>query len=115
MDKSGNVEGMIELNASNFDEVISKDVVLVDFYGDNCPSCKGQDMILESVVDEMGDKVKFAKVEAKKYLALAGGRYDIKSLPTTIIFKDGIEVRRFAGMIGEEPLVKELTKALGNK
>ena len=35
MDKSGqsNSEGMIELNASNFDEVISKDVVLVDFYG----------------------------------------------------------------------------------
>ena len=112
MDKDGNVEGMIELTASNFDEVISKDVVLVDFYGENCSSCKGQDMILGSVVEEMGDQVRFAKVEAQKYLSLAGGRYGIRSLPTIIVFKDGIEVQRFAGLIGEEPLIIELKKAL---
>ena len=113
MDKAGNSEGMIELNASNFDEVISKDVVLVDFYGEDCPSCNGQEIILASVFDEMSDKVKFAKIEAKKYLSLAGGKFNIRNLPTTIIFKDGVEVQRFSGLIGEEPLVMELKKALG--
>jgi len=112
MDKSGYSEGMIELSASNFDKVISKDVVLVDFYGSDCSSCKGQDMILESVFEEMAGKVRFAKIEAKKYLTLAGGKYNIRSLPTTIIFKDGVEVIRFPGLIGEAPLVSELKKAL---
>lgn len=113
MDKSGNSDGMIELTASNFDEVISKDVVLVDFYGEDCVSCKGQDLILDSVLEEMSGEVRFAKVEAKKYLSLAGGRYNIKNLPTTIIFKDGVEVQRFSGLIGEEPIITELNKALG--
>jgi len=113
MDKAGDVEGMIELTASNFDDVISKDVVLVDFYGSDCSSCKGQDIIIQSVFEELAGQVRFAKVEAKKYLTLAGGKYNIRTLPTTIIFKDGIEVQRFAGLIGEEPLVTELNKALG--
>jgi len=112
MDRSGNSEGTIELNAGNFEEVISKDVVLVDFYGSDCASCKGQAMILDSVFDEMAGKVRFAKVEAKKYLTLAGGKYNIRSLPTTIIFKDGVEVIRFPGLIGEGPLIAELNKAL---
>ena len=112
MDKSGDVEGMIELTASNFDDVISKDVVLVDFYGNDCSGCKGQDLIIQSVFEELAGQVRFARVEAKKYLTLAGGRFNIRSLPTTIIFKDGVEVQRFAGLIGEEPLITELKKAM---
>jgi len=116
MDKRS--DGIVELTASNFDKTIEDGVVLVDFYGENCPSCNGQDIILDSVFESMSAEVKFAKevkftrIEAKKYLSLAGGRFNIKNLPTTIIFKDGVELKRFAGLIGEEPLIIELNKAL---
>ena len=106
-----NLNGMIELTADNFEDVINKGVVLVDFYGNNCASCRGQELILESVFEKMAGKVRFARIEAKKYLTLAGGKYNIKSLPTIIIFKNGTEKIRFAGLIGEEPLITELNKA----
>ena len=73
----------------NFDSIINEDrPVIVDFHALWCGPCKVQSPILKQVADELGDRVKVIKIDIDQNQAIAG-RFNIKSVPTLMVFKNG--------------------------
>ncbi len=92
---------MQTVNAANFDEEVIKSEmpVLVDFYADWCGPCKFLSPILEEV-ETVTPMVKFVKINTDANMELAV-EFKIRSIPTTILFKDGVELARSVGAIGK--------------
>lgn len=89
-----------------FDEVIQKDKVIVDFYAEWCGPCKMLSPILEKVSEEL--KLDTYKVNVDEVEEVAR-RYGIMSIPTVMIFSKGKEVNKHVGYMEEEEL-KEFVK-----
>lgn len=70
-----------------FDEIIKDGVCLVDFYASWCGPCKMLAPIVEEISDEYAGKVKVCKVDVDNVEVLAY-RYNIRSIPTLLYFKD---------------------------
>jgi thioredoxin 1 len=102
---AGNVK---ELNAENFGATIASGTVLVDFWAPWCGPCKMQGPILDKVAAKVGDKAVIAKVNVDESPALAA-QFGVRSIPTLILFKDGLKVRDFIGVQQETALVEVLT------
>lgn len=88
----------VELTGSTFESTIrDNDIVLVDFWAEWCGPCRVFGPIFERVSDGNPDVV-FGKVDtdAESELAAAAG---IRSIPTLMIFRDGIQVYRDAGAL----------------
>lgn len=95
---------------SNFNAIIKGDVpVLVDFYADWCGPCKMLSPILKEVKDEMGDKVKIVKVDVDKNTELAA-RYQVRGVPTMILFKYGQQLWRQSGVLPRQQLLQILAQ-----
>jgi len=92
----------IELNGSNFDEVIvnSEIPVIVDFWAPWCGPCKMMAPTFTKVASNFPLKALFAKVNTENEQQL-GARFHIRSIPTLVIFKNGIEVQRVSGALDE--------------
>lgn len=72
-----------------FDEIIQQNTpVLVDFYADWCGPCKMQAPILEDVKQRVGASAQIIKIDVDKNPEVAA-RYQIRGVPTLIIFKNG--------------------------
>lgn len=83
--------------------------ILVDFWAAWCGPCKMAGPILEELSEEYKDKLIIAKVDVDANQKSAAS-YDVMSIPTVILFKDGKEVGRqigFAGKNGYEELIKK--------
>ena len=89
-----------------FDEVIKKDKVIVDFYADWCGPCKMLSPILDKVSKELSLDTYKVNVDDVEEVAR---RYGIMSIPTVMIFSKGEEVRKHVGFMEEEEL-KEFVK-----
>jgi thioredoxin 1 len=104
---SGN--NLFEVTDSNFEaEVIQSDTpVLVDFWAEWCAPCRMVAPVLEELAVEFAGKVKIAKlnVDANRETA---AKYDIMSIPTVILFRDGLAAKQVVGALPKESLVKEL-------
>jgi thioredoxin 1 len=102
---------MLELTDANFDtEVIEASKakpVIVDFYATWCGVCKMMAEIFEEVAKETGDKVIFAKVNAEE-APTATDKFEILSLPTFAIFKNGKLEKSISGPQAKEMLVELL-------
>ena len=83
---------MIILKDEKYEDLISKGMVLVDFYADWCGPCKMIGMELEKI----DDKVNIVKVNVDKFEDIARS-YGVMSIPTLILFKDGEIVRKHVG------------------
>ena len=78
----------IILTNQNFEEEIKEGVVLVDFFATWCGPCKMIAPVLSQIAEEYKGKVKVGKVNVDDENALAI-KYQIASIPTLILFKDG--------------------------
>ena len=78
----------ITLNQQNFDEIMSKGVVLVDFWATWCGPCKMMAPNVGEIATEYKGKVTVGKVDVDECQELAT-RFGIMSIPTLIVFKDG--------------------------
>ncbi|ERT68068.1 MULTISPECIES: thioredoxin [Cetobacterium] len=98
---------VLSLNNSNFKgEVIeSKGLVLVDFWADWCGPCKMLAPILEELSGETEAKICKVNVDESGDLA---GDYGIRSIPTMIIFKDGVKVDQIVGLRQKSELLEKL-------
>ncbi len=104
-------ESAMEITNQEFDEVInnSHKLVVVDFFADWCMPCLMLSPIIEELADNMKE-VKFVKINKEDNQELTE-KFDVKSIPCLIIFKDGKEVDRIVGnKTGEEieDKIKEL-------
>ncbi|WP_297597007.1 thioredoxin [uncultured Cetobacterium sp.] len=98
---------VLSLNNSNFkSEVIEKKgIVLVDFWADWCGPCKMLAPVLEELSEETEAKICKVNVDESGDLA---GDYGIRSIPTMIIFKDGVKVDQIVGLRQKSELLEKL-------
>jgi thioredoxin 1 len=90
-----------------FDLVIKTGLVLVDFYADWCGPCKIMGPILDKVSDKYDGKIGFYKLNVDQYQGLAI-EFNVMSIPTTMIFKDGNVVESFVGVKSDALISKML-------
>lgn len=90
---------------SNFSEIIKGETLtLIDFYADWCGPCKTLAPILEETKATLGEKVKIVKIDVDKNQELAS-KYQVRGVPTMILFKNGEQLWRESGVISKDQLV----------
>ena len=91
--------GIIDLNESNFDKVISAETpTLVDFWAEWCGPCKSMHPVFESLSKNYPN-VRFARVNVDNNQNISM-RYSVQSIPTFIMFKSGQIVDKMMGAVG---------------
>ena len=100
----------VELTKENFEEVITgNDMVIVDYWADWCGPCKSFGPIFEKVSEDFPDAV-FAKVDTQNQQEIASW-FQIRSIPTLMIFREKVIVFSQAGALPEGALREVVTKA----
>lgn len=89
-----------------FQEIIQQNkVVVIDFFAEWCGPCKVQTPMLQELKKQMGDSVRVIKIDVDKNRNLAA-TYQIQSVPTLMIFKEGKVKWRKSGVFTAEELKK---------
>jgi len=84
---------------SKFSELLkTQEPVLVDFSAEWCGPCKQLKPILEQLKSKIGDSAKIIKIDVDKNKSLSD-QFQIRSVPTLILFKDGKSVWRQSGVV----------------
>lgn len=91
-----------EITEKEFDEAVSKGTVLVDFWAPWCNSCKMLSKILDSIAIAKPE-VTVLKVNAEQEKSLAQ-RFDVSTLPTMLIYKDGELQNALTGVVARGKL-----------
>ncbi|WP_430927900.1 thioredoxin [Polaribacter marinivivus] len=95
---------------SKFSEIINQEKpVLVDFFAEWCGPCKMMSPILKEVKDVFQDKVSILKIDVDKNQAIAA-KYQVRGVPTLIIYKEGKQVWRQSGVVQKNELVSILNR-----
>ena len=99
-------------SAADFEKEITnhKGYALVDFWATWCPPCRMMAPVLESAEQQLGDKINFVKVDVDEQQLAA--EFDIMSIPTLVVFKDGKPVKRMSGYRPLDTFVEELKSAV---
>jgi thioredoxin len=112
-DKEHTMSHTTNLTDETFDEAIADAAtpILVDFWAVWCGPCRAVAPILESLAQELDGQVRIAKVDVDAHPGLAQ-RYQVRSIPTMILFRDGAPVERLVGVLGRHQLLDTLTPHL---
>lgn len=94
-----------------FDSIINKDAVLVDFSAEWCGPCKMIAPVLDQLSKEYEGKVKIVTVDVDQEQKLAM-RYNVMSIPTLLLFKDGQVLGQVVGFQSKPMLEKFIQRAL---
>ena len=100
-----------ELNDSTFASSVSSGVALVDFWAPWCGPCRMQGPVVDSLAESYGGKAVIAKVNVDE-VENAPARFNVSSIPTLVVMKDGKEVKRFVGVSSASELSAALDAAL---
>ena len=98
---------VIQLTSENFEQEVgeARVPVLVDFWASWCGPCKMMGPVVEQIAEDMGDSARVCKINIDEQPELAS-QYNVMSIPTFILFKDGKEVNRTIGAMPKEELAR---------
>jgi thioredoxin 1 len=102
--------GVLDLTAAAFDTTISSGVTLVDFWAPWCGPCRMQGPILEQIVGAVAGRATIAKVNVDDATDIAA-KYQIRSIPALMVFKDGQVVKSFVGLQRGDVLLQAIEAA----
>ncbi len=106
-------EGIVTLTTNTFDETIasSDTAVVVDFWAEWCGPCKMIAPILSEIAKENVGKITIGKLNVDENPDLAM-RFNVMSIPTLLVFKNGEVAKRLVGAKGKGQLLQELDEFL---
>ena len=81
-------------------------VAVIDFWGATCIPCKAMAPVIEQLADEYSGRCSFGKFKVDGKWKLVGSRYNVMSVPTLLVYKDGRNVNRFTGFSPRSTPVK---------
>lgn len=94
----------------SFENIIKSDTpVLIDFYATWCGPCQVLGPILKEVKHSIGNKASIIKIDVDKNQALAA-KYNVRGVPTMILFKNGNQLWRQSGVLSKEDIIKVITE-----
>lgn len=96
--------------ASEFNQFIGEGVAVVDFFATWCGPCKMLAPVFEEASNELKE-VKFGKIDIDENLEIAR-QFNVTTVPTMIIFKDGKKVDTMVGFMPKEKIIANLKKYL---
>ncbi len=104
---------VLHITEENFDlEVINSELpVLVDFWADWCVPCRIFAPVIEDIVVDLGGKIKIGKLNIDEFPELAK-RFNVSTIPTLILFKNGKVVDRWIGAMSKEQLLEKVNAKL---
>lgn len=100
-------DNTIELTSANFDSKIKQGKWVVDFWAEWCGPCKMLSPVFEESAKEFKGRVSFGKMNIEQEGELAE-KFEVMSIPTVIMFKDGEVVNRITGLMQKEDLLEEI-------
>lgn len=100
---------VIELTEETFEQTIKEATtpIVVDFWAEWCGPCKTIAPILDEIASEHAEKITVAKLNIDEHGPLAL-KYQVQSIPTMLLFKDGEVADRIVGAKPKDKLVEEL-------
>ncbi|HDL07163.1 MAG TPA: thioredoxin [Desulfobacteraceae bacterium] len=104
-------EGVLEIDDNSFDAEVLKagKPVLVDFWAPWCGPCRAIAPIIDELIADFGDKIKFTKCNVDDNPE-SSSKYGIRAIPTLIFFKDGEVAEQITGIVAKTKLVEEINK-----
>ncbi len=100
----------VHLTDTDFATQIKTGLAFVDFWAEWCGPCKMSGPIIDQMADEYVGKILVGKVDVDKFPDLAQ-KYSCLSIPTVILFRDGVEIGRQVGFAGKQGYLDLLKKA----
>lgn len=102
-------ENVVTLSDASFADAVSAEggPVLVDFWAEWCGPCKAISPILDEIADEKVGQVTIAKLNVDEAPNISR-QYEVMSIPTMLIFKDGEQVGKMIGAKSKDAIVAEL-------
>jgi thioredoxin 1 len=107
-------DDIVILSDATFDEAVagSDTPVLVDFWAEWCGPCKMVAPTLAEIADEQRGKLTVAKLNVDDNPDVAR-RFEVMSIPTLLVFKDGQPAKRIVGAKGKGALLQDLAEFIG--
>ncbi|MCZ6778521.1 MAG: thioredoxin [Acidobacteriota bacterium] len=103
-------ENIIVLDEANFDQETSKEMpIVVDFWATWCAPCRLIAPHLEALAKEYEGRVRVGKVDVDQNGSIAT-RFQIRSIPTLLVFKDGQTVDQLIGMVPKDSIQELIDK-----
>ena len=96
---------------SNFDEVTKKGVVLVDFWAEWCGPCRRLAPTVDQLATDFDGRAVVGKLNVDDNPNVAG-KFQIRGIPTLLLFKDGSMAEPVVGLAGKEDLARMIEKHL---
>ncbi|HKT22035.1 MAG TPA: thioredoxin [Nitrososphaerales archaeon] len=111
--ESNNADSTMKLTEENFDRVVSgPKPVFVDYWAVWCGPCRIMDPVVDKLAAKYSGKVLFGKVNVDEEMNISS-RYQVFSIPTFMIFRNGQPMDAVIGAVGEASLEKLIVGAIG--